>query len=202
MAHRPPCSEYKLLRRTSSDTRLSYDASPPKRSRTLSLPAWPFFQRRPTLLWAIQTRVSLPSRKRRTYYRILCFIFAAVVCFTIMLISFTALFQPSYTHLPAHYKALQKRCSSSPEPGRGNINNEKVFIAAALYDPGGSLLNGVWASSVLGLVDLLGPDNVYLSIYENDADPAAKAALNRLLGRNDRIRSQVVSRNPQRYILS
>jgi hypothetical protein len=54
-----------------------------------------------------------------------------------------------------------------------------VFIAAAIYDPGGSLLNAAWANSVLGLVDLLGPDNVHLSIYENDADSAAKAALNR-----------------------
>jgi hypothetical protein len=109
----------------------------------------------------------------------LCFISAAVVCFIIILIFLAALFQPSHTHLPSHYKALHKRCSASPEPGRGNVNNEKLFIAAALYDPGGYLLNGAWATSVLGLVGLLGPDNVHLSIYEDDADSAAKAAFNR-----------------------
>jgi hypothetical protein len=186
MAYWPRRSEgYRLLTRTSSDsthasdTGLGYDASPPKRPRTLRLPGWSYFQRRPTLFWAIQNRISLPSRKRQACYRILCYVLAAVVCFTIILIFLTALFQPSYTYLPAHYKALQKICSASPESGRGNINNEKVFIAAALYDPGGSLLDGAWASSVLSLVDLLGPDNVHLSIYENDADEAAKAALHR-----------------------
>jgi hypothetical protein len=65
----------------------------------------------------------------------------------------------------------------SSEPGRGNVNKEMIFIAAALYDAVGELLNGASGHSVLGLVDLLGPDNVYLSIYENDADPAAIAAL-------------------------
>jgi hypothetical protein len=175
--------EYELLPRTSSDstqasdTDLSYDASLPKRSRILSLPAWSCLHRRSTSFWGIQTKISLRSRKRRTYCRLLYFTLTTVVCFTVLLVALTALFRPSYTHLPAHYKALQKRCSVSSEPGRGNINNERIFIAAALYDPGGDLLNGAWANAVLGLVDLLGPDNVHLSIYENDADPAANAAL-------------------------
>lgn len=185
MAHWSPLSEYELLTRTSSDSTdasdagLGFNASPPKWPRTLRLPVRSYFQRRPTLFSAIQNRISLSLRKRRTYYRILCYTLAAVIFFTIIIIFLTALFQPSYTHLPAHYKALRKKCLASPEPGRGNVNNEKVFIAAALYDPGGSLLNGAWADSVIGLVDLLGPDNVHLSIYENDADSAAKAALNR-----------------------
>lgn len=34
-----------------------------------------------------------------------------------------------------------------------------------------------WGNAVLELVELLGPQNVHLSIYENDADPLAKAAL-------------------------
>jgi hypothetical protein len=32
----------------------------------------------------------------------------------------------------------------------------------------------------MGLVELLGPDNVHLSVYENDADPTAKEALEQL----------------------
>ena len=40
-----------------------------------------------------------------------------------------------------------------------------------------TLIKKDWGSAVLELVELLGPQNVYLSIYENDADPFAKAAL-------------------------
>lgn len=32
--------------------------------------------------------------------------------------------------------------------GAANVNNEKVFIAASLYDPEGALLGGEWAKSV------------------------------------------------------
>ncbi|KAF2815758.1 uncharacterized protein BDZ99DRAFT_565695 [Mytilinidion resinicola] len=73
--------------------------------------------------------------------------------------------------------ALQRRCSESSKPGRGNVHNEKVFIAAALYDPGGDLVGGDWGNAVLKLVELLGPENVHLSVYENDADPSANTAL-------------------------
>lgn len=62
-------------------------------------------------------------------------------------------------------------------PGRGNVNKEKILIAAALYDPGGDLIRGDWGKAVRGLVELLGPDNVHLSVYENDADVAANEAL-------------------------
>ena len=61
--------------------------------------------------------------------------------------------------------------------GRGNVDSEKVLIAASLYDPDGTLLGEDWGSAVLNLVDLLGPQNVHLSIYENDATPQAQAAL-------------------------
>ena len=97
--------------------------------------------------------------------------------FTVVLVMFTFAFRPSYTHLPDHYRALQRRCAESKNPGRGNINNERIFIAAALHDPGGTLVGNDWGSAVLQLVELLGPQNVHLSIYENDADPLAKAAL-------------------------
>jgi hypothetical protein len=98
--------EYKLLTRSysssthASDTGLGYDVSSPKRPRTSRLPAWSYFQRRSTLFWAIQNRISLSSRKRRTSYRILCYMFPAVLSFGVIIILLTALFQPSYTHLP------------------------------------------------------------------------------------------------------
>ncbi|KAI4093366.1 MAG: hypothetical protein LQ344_002954 [Seirophora lacunosa] len=85
-----------------------------------------------------------------------------------------------YSYARHHYRALQKRCEGSKEPGRGNVNNEKVFIAATLYDPEGTLVGNGWGDAVLELVDLLGPQNVHLSVYENDATPQAKAALQRM----------------------
>jgi hypothetical protein len=93
---------------------------------------------------------------------------------------FTALLLPSYTDLPPHYKSLRDACLDSSIPGRGNVHNEKVLIAAALYDPGGRLLRGDWGKAVIGLVELLGPDNAHLSVYENDADPMANEALEQL----------------------
>jgi Cryptococcal mannosyltransferase 1 len=100
-------------------------------------------------------------------------IFNAFLLFAV----FTIVFRPSYSNPPEHYKTLANRCGGSSELGRGNINNEKVFIAASLYDPQGSLLGGSWGKAVVELVKLLGPDNVHLSVYENDPDPLAKASL-------------------------
>jgi hypothetical protein len=41
--------------------------------------------------------------------------------------------------------------------------NETVFIAANIID--GPLINGAWGKSILDLVDLIGKDRVYVSIY-------------------------------------
>ena len=60
------------------------------------------------------------------------------------------------------------------------MNNEKVFIAATLYDPDGALVSGDLGNAVLKLVDLLGPANVHLSIYEDNPKLPAKAALEAL----------------------
>ena len=100
-----------------------------------------------------------------------------IVSFTAALIVFTAVFRPSYSRPPSHYRVLRKRCEESKAPGRGNIKNEKVFIAASVYDPGGTLVGGDWGSAVVNLVELLGPQNVHLSVYENDASSQAKVAL-------------------------
>ena len=58
-----------------------------------------------------------------------------------------------------------------------NVDNEQVFIAASLYDPGGKLVSGDWGDSVRDLIRILGPRNVHLSLYENDADNESNAAL-------------------------
>lgn len=58
--------------------------------------------------------------------------------------------------------------------------NEKIFISISLYDRGGALAGGRWGDRLLDLIHILGPDNIFLSIYENDGDDAAAAALRRL----------------------
>lgn len=100
----------------------------------------------------------------------------------ILFVALAATLRPSYTHLPHHYQELRQRCIQSIIPGRANVNNEKVFIAASLYDPSGELTGGAWGESVLQLIDMLGPNNVFLSIYENDPDPLARASLGLMEG--------------------
>lgn len=95
----------------------------------------------------------------------------------LILIVIAGLCFPSYTNAPAHYQALQKRVDASHDLGRANINNETVFIAASIYDKEGELISGDWGQNVLDLVDILGPENVHLSIYEDDPDPVAKAEM-------------------------
>lgn len=65
----------------------------------------------------------------------------------------------------------------STVPGRGNPRSEKIFIAASLYDPNGGLVSGQWGAGVLELVNLLGPENVFLSIYENDSGTKGESSL-------------------------
>lgn len=182
MALRPRRSEeYELPLRTFSDSTQASDIdsgyyTSPKRPRLSWLLAWSWIQLRPATFRAIQTRSSLPSRKRLWYCCLLYYISSSITCSTAVFIIFTALFRPSYTNLPAHYKTLQKRCSDSSKTGQGNVNNEKIFITTVLYDPRGNLIGGDWDNAVLSLVDLLGPDNAHLSIHENGADFAANTA--------------------------
>lgn len=68
----------------------------------------------------------------------------------------------------------------SVEPGRGNTHLENVFIAASLFDPGGHLVGGKWGENLVKLIELLGPETTYLSIYENDSGPEARQALSDL----------------------
>ena len=120
---------------------------------------------------------------RRTHLR--NFVCVSYSFFTLIVllsvIAFT--FFPSYTHLPPHYAALRDRAKNSEGPGAGNPQQQKVFIAASLSDPEGRLASGAWANNVLQLIHLLGPENTYLSIYENDSGADGKAALTNLRDR-------------------
>lgn len=91
-----------------------------------------------------------------------------------------AVFFPSYTNPPKRYTELRSRAEDGTGPGRANPERQKVYIAASIFDIGGGLAGGPWGEAVVSLIDLLGPENVYLSIYENDAGPEAEAALQNL----------------------
>lgn len=118
-----------------------------------------------------------PRRPRRTILRCIFWSLVLLPYLVCLLVVTTMVLRPSYTHAPAHYSELRERATQSLASGRGNVNNEKVFIASSIYDEEGLLVGGAWGKAVLDLVDLLGPENVYLSIYENDPDPMGQAML-------------------------
>ncbi|KAK2877092.1 hypothetical protein FQN49_001432 [Arthroderma sp. PD_2] len=109
-------------------------------------------------------------------YRAIRWLMIAVPCLAL----FVSLFWPSYTHRPPHYNDLRSLAIGSNKAGRGNPRNEKVFITANIYDPDGSLAQSQWGKNIFQLIDLLGPENTYLSIYENDMTDKARDALNKM----------------------
>lgn len=118
-----------------------------------------------------------PKRRGSLHHHVRRFVklFIKLFIYTIIiLVIFTGVFFPSYSYPPQRYIDLRRRVA---EEGGANINNEKVYITATLYDHEGELLSGDWARSVLYLIDILGPDNVFLSIYENNPDAKAQVAL-------------------------
>jgi len=130
-------------------------------------------------------RMRSPTRRsmRITWLRRILIFIASLPMVVAFLIIMVGVFFPSYTHEPAQYKALRKRIGASDKPGRANINNEKIFVVSSIYDNQGELVSGAWGDALLSLVDLLGPDNVFLSIYENDADDKAQEQLDRYQSR-------------------
>ncbi|PGH26898.1 hypothetical protein AJ80_01481 [Polytolypa hystricis UAMH7299] len=186
--------EYELLDRSSEDSRDSFDIdgadfesygpgrSPSfLRSRTTRLGRFLAFftsvARRRTGEAAWKRRKQPIRPRRRISPRQCCFIFNSFLGIILAVILLTAIIRPSYTRLPNHYKALRQAVRSSSESGRGNPRNEKIFIAASLYDRDGSLAGGQWGENVLQLVDMLGENNVFLSIYENDSGKQGESAL-------------------------
>ncbi|CAI6092268.1 unnamed protein product [Clonostachys chloroleuca] len=127
-----------------------------------------------------------PRIRRKTW----CFHFSVFFGFLFFLLILLPFLLPTYARPPAHFSRLDKACrTSKPEDGCANPNNEKVFITVALYDPDGSIAGGKWGQSVLDLVHLIGKDNVYISIYENDSGDPGRNALDSFksrLARQDR----------------
>ncbi|KAI0169290.1 glycosyltransferase family 69 protein [Hypoxylon sp. FL1284] len=121
-------------------------------------------------------------RKFRRHPAIFAIIFLkyAVIVICVILIG-TPIFAPSYTRLPQHYRDLEAKCQGPlRQPGCANLRGEQIFISVSLYDKDGQLADGFWGESLLELIHLLGDDNVFLSIYENDSGPEGAAALERL----------------------
>ena len=189
--------EYELVTRNSSDSHEAFDFDDADfESQGLTSASYIHNQPKSLLQWLLFQVKPLFKRRRfrhrstkdspgrrfclpRPSPRRICSLFYALLGIIFTLASATAIFRPSYTNTPAHYEVLRKRSLQSTENGRANSNNEKVFIAASIYDKGGNLVDGAWGKAVLGLVELLGPANVFLSIYENDSGAEARAAFKR-----------------------
>lgn len=88
--------------------------------------------------------------------------FSVLFALLIATITLTPFLNPSYSRPPAHYTG-------------GNPHHEKVFIASCIVDP--ELIRGAWGRAVLELIDAVGPENAFLSVYENDSGPDTKEAL-------------------------
>ena len=127
-----------------------------------------------------RTHSKLPRRPRLGFRRptlrslCSCYGFAGILLALILFI--TLFLEPSYIEPPAHYQSLKARIESSEDYGRANPENQKIFIAASIYDEGGHLLGGAWGEAVLKLINMLGNRNVFLSIYENTSGEAGQVA--------------------------
>jgi hypothetical protein len=126
---------------------------------------------------AVYAHYVTPRRRKRSVLRLVYWIIFSVPYFVVLLVLVTGIFFPSYTIRPVHYNQLRQLTLETEEPGRGNPFNEKVFIAAALYEEKGNLVSGAWGKAVLQLIDLLGPEHVHLSLYEDNPDLKTKQAL-------------------------
>ncbi|KAL3476238.1 cryptococcal mannosyltransferase 1-domain-containing protein [Aspergillus californicus] len=120
------------------------------------------------------------KRPRVCLNRRICFYLQSFFGIILALVLLSSIFTPSYTRPPKHYNTLREHVSHSTTSGRGNPRNERIFIAASLYDNKGDLAGGQWGGRVLKLIELLGEENVFLSIYENDSGSAGAGALHDL----------------------
>ena len=109
--------------------------------------------------------------------RFVLWIIRAAILFLVLSMA-NAILRPSYAYPPSHYWSLEGRVLSSTEHGRGNVNDQKVYIAANIINE--DLIRGQWGTSLQALVELLGEDNVFVSIYENDSGKGTRAALRAL----------------------
>lgn len=181
---RPAAREYVLLPRTSSDVedhphrdRRDSDSSNASNKSWLGRLGNSFPSVNKFAYTSVYAHYITPRRRKRSVLRLIYYALFSVPYLCLFLVLFAAVVFPSYTHRPAHYNELRKRALATDAPGRANVHNQKVFIAAAIYEQEGALTAGAWGEEVLQLVDLLGPQNVHLSIYENDADEVTKQSL-------------------------
>lgn len=123
---------------------------------------------------AVYAHYVTPRRRKRSMLRLIYWSLFSVPYILIVLVLVAGIFFPSYTVRPPHYEELRKRATNT---GRANPYNEKVFIAASLAETKGDLTSGAWGREVLELVELLGQENVHLSIYEDNPDPVTKQSL-------------------------
>jgi hypothetical protein len=133
-------------------------------------------------------RDAIHTRIRPAFYsighlrcrRLIWVLLVALPSLAVVGILLLAVVHPSYSYPPHHYSVLRARALQSTHPGRINIHKEKVFIASSIYDKQGRLASGLWAQNLLDLVDLLGPENVFLGIFEDDPDNLARSSLEQL----------------------
>ncbi|CAK7209732.1 hypothetical protein SCUCBS95973_000540 [Sporothrix curviconia] len=127
--------------------------------------------------------------RRRSKRRLLGLALKCVFGFAVALLVLTPFLAPSYLHPPEHYNRLAAKCEAlyaGPEDsisrmhGCANAFDEKVFISVSLYDKNGHLAGGEWGNTLIELVRLLGPSNVFVSIYENDSGRRGATALEHL----------------------
>ena len=101
---------------------------------------------------------------------------AAIIILVLIVVSILdAILYPSYAHPPTHYQLLKNAVQSSSQTGRGNPNSDKIFIASNIIKA--DLIRGHWGNAMFQLIDYLGPENVFVSIYENDSGPDTVTAL-------------------------
>lgn len=148
---------YELLPRSSIDS----DGSNPPRNRVRYESRWH---------WSYRYLPWLSPRKPTLGKLLRCFCFSTCITFALLslLIVLTPVLSPSYARRPAHYTG-------------SNPHNETVYIAACIVDP--DLIRGGWGAGLLQMIDAIGPENVFLSVYENDSGPETRAALQELSAR-------------------
>ena len=177
---RQPIHQYELVPRNSLDDHEQGHALDPLASAANPTPSWlarlarPFSNVNKLSDRAVYVHYVTPRRRKRSILRLIYWAAFSVPYLLIFLVLITGAFFPSYTVRPAHYDELRKRAATT---GRANPYNETVFIAASLAEHKGDLTSGAWGRQVLQLVDLLGHENVHLSIYEDNPDPVTEQSL-------------------------
>ena len=124
-----------------------------------------------------------PSNWRIPFGLRIPLLFQCLIGTTSALVFITAVSRPSYPRRPAHYDALKRIELASKHHGRANPENEKTFIASSIYDKSRYLVNGAWRNALLDLIDLLGKDNVFLLIHQNDSSQEAEDAVSNFKAR-------------------